>query len=97
MAAAVLVAGAAAVTWALLPGERGTPPADRTLLVCAKHLTVRRDPLTETRTKVLATLAPGDRFVVEGSKGQGWVYGHSTGSATVTGWALHQWLRPTCS
>lgn len=94
-----------ALAWA--GWSAGTPPV-RTpsavpsaepsgLTVCARHLTVRRDPRTRTRTRILATLAPGDHFVVLGGRGTGWVYGRSSGSAVATGWALSQWLRPRCA
>jgi hypothetical protein len=93
----VLVAALAWVGWSLWPAPApGVHPA-RTpaagpaqLTVCARRLTVRRDPRTASETRIVATLAPGDRFVVEGSRGRGWVYGHSSGSTTATGWALHQ-------
>jgi hypothetical protein len=93
----VLVVALAWAAWSLWPAGSTAPRPAPTLTVCAQHLTVRREPLTATRTRVVATLAPGDRFTVEGSKGRGWVYGRSSGSATVTGWALRQWLRPRCT
>lgn len=100
----VFVAALAWVGWSLWPAPAPgvhparTPAAGRAqLTVCARHLTVRRDPRTASETRIVATLAPGDRFVVEGSRGRGWVYGHSSGSTTATGWALHQWLRPRCT
>ncbi len=97
----VPVLACAVAVWGFWPSAAPPPsaprPAASTLLVCAQHLTVRQDPSRQEHTKVLATLAPGDSFVVEGAKGSAWVYGHSAGSATVTGWALRHWLRTRCS
>jgi hypothetical protein len=97
----ISLAVAAALAGIFWPRGSAAPRAEPTVLphtltVCAQHLTVRRDPLTERRTHIVATLAPGDSFVVEATKGQGWVYGHSSGSVSATGWALHQWLRTDC-
>jgi serine/threonine protein kinase len=95
----VLVAVLAWAGWSLRPdgsAPEAAPADSAALTVCAQHLTVRRDPLTQSRTRVLATLAPGDRFTVEAGTGRAWVYGRSSGSVSVRGWALRQWLRPRC-